>query len=122
MKTTTLISIVLALVVPVIVTAEVDDQGMFISFIRGDVDHNDVVNIVDAIVIIRYILGDEVAADKIGDCLDSADADDDGGVNIPDAIYLLNYLFRNGPPPKWPFPDPGIDPLPFEGILCGWAS
>ena len=36
------------------------------------------------------------------------DANGDGGLNITDPVSLLHYLFRNGPQPPPPFPEPGF--------------
>ena len=45
-------------------------------------------------------------------CPDAADINDDSTINIGDPIYGLNYLFLNGPPPRSPYPDSGVDPTP----------
>lgn len=120
MKTTFALLSIISLAMPTMLTGAVDENGEFISFIRGDADHNDVVDITDAILIVRAICG--YGHEKLEGCFDAADPDDDGGITYTDAIYLLNYLFGNGPPPKWPFPDPGVDPLPYDGLGCGWAG
>src|SRR5262249_22817969 len=47
---------------------------------------------------------------RIMDCPDAADVNDDGIVNISDPVYLLRFLFQGGPGPPPPFPVCGADP------------
>jgi hypothetical protein len=44
--------------------------------------------------------------------IDAGDVNDDGIVDVSDVIYLINYLYKDGPAPPAPFPDPGVDPTP----------
>jgi len=74
-------------------------------FIRGDVNHNHLLNITDVILILRYLFSTEVLK-----CLDPADVDDTGMIDLSDVIALAEYLFDTGIPPAVPFPNPGQDP------------
>lgn len=77
-------------------------------FIRGDADNNLLVEMPDAVYILRYKF---VPGSPPPDCMDAADADDNGALEMPDAIYILRYKFVPGsPPPPEPFPECGIDP------------
>ncbi len=81
-------------------------QGSPASFIRGDFNGDNSLNVADAIGVLTYLFqsGPEPS------CFDAADVDDTGNLQITDAIYLLNYLFSGGAPPPPPFPAPGTDP------------
>jgi len=83
------------------------------KFIRGDVDGNRVINIVDPITALNYLFrrGPELS------CLDAADSNDDGRININDGVYTLNYLFRRGPRPSEPFLNEGYD-LTRDNLRC----
>ncbi len=83
------------------------------KFIRGDVDRNRVINIVDPVTTLNYLFrrGTEL------DCLDAADSNDDGRVNINDVVYTLNYLFRRGPRPPEPFLNESYD-LTRDDLRC----
>lgn len=80
---------------PWMVTAQlyVEPQGP--SYVCGDADGNDLVNISDAVYLVNYIFGGGDAPDP----LLAADADCDGIVNISDAVYLVGYIFGGGPAP-----------------------
>lgn len=82
------------------------------TFIRGDANSDDVVNIGDAIAVLGYLFSSGPAT-----CLDALDGNDDGSLNIADAISLLDFLFAGGPPPPAPFPGAGIDPTA-DSIDC----
>lgn len=70
------------------------------NFRRGDADDSAVVNLTDAVAILRTLFqgGDPPI------CFDAADADDSGTVNLTDAVFILRFLFQGGPAP----PPPGI--------------
>jgi len=62
----------------------------------GDADGSDVVDLADAVYIIRYVFsgGPEpmwLGGDPNADCV----------VDLADAIYLIDYIFRGGPAPHW---------------------
>jgi len=82
------------------------EPGASTTFLRGDTDRDDRVELSDAVSILASLF---LGTDAIS-CDDAADADDDGVVEINDAIYLLTYLFRGGRAPAPPFPGPGVDP------------
>ena len=77
-------------------------------FIRGDVNGDDLVQLVDAIRLLEvlFLMGVNPMCD------DALDASDDGVVGILDAIVILQYLFGGGAAPAAPFPDCGLDPTP----------
>jgi hypothetical protein len=65
------------------------------TFIAGDVNSDEIVNISDAVALIDYIFGGGAAPDPLlcGDC------NCDEIVNISDATYLIGYIFGGGPAP-----------------------
>ncbi len=77
-------------------------------FIRGDVNRDVIVNLADAIGILRYVF---VAPGQVASAA-ACDANDDGRIDIADAISLLGYLFAGGPNPRPPFPFAGRDATP----------
>ncbi len=90
-------------------------------FIRGRVHDRqsitirqsvNVVNITDAILILKYLFSGAPLS-----CKDAADVDDDGEIGLADAIFLLRYLFLDRPPPLPPFPFGGGDPTD-DGLDC----
>lgn len=101
---------------------EVIQSGCTGKFIRGDADGNTLVEMGDAMYILRYKF---VPGTPPPACMDAADANDDGRVESSDAIYILRYKFIPGSPPLFPpFPDCGSDPtldrLGCEEHPCGW--
>jgi hypothetical protein len=86
-------------------------------FVRGDVDGNSRISVIDAIFSVP--VGD-VRAPR--DCADAQDADDDGRLTVLDAITLITYLFRHGPELAAPYvacgTDPTPDPLPCMDAPC----
>jgi hypothetical protein len=65
-------------------------------FIRGDANHDGVVNVTDVVYLINYLF--------IGGPLpvpySAGDVDGNTLLNVSDVVYLINYLFVGGPPPK----------------------
>ena len=53
---------------------------------QGDVNSDNIINIVDAIFIIQYILGNDIS----GEC--TPDINQDGIVDVTDIITLLNFI------------------------------
>lgn len=81
------------------------------TFIRGDTNQDDDVDISDPVATLNYLFHGSARVF----CSDAADADDDGHVTITDAIFTLGYLFTSGEMPPAPFPAAGIDPT--EDVL-----
>jgi len=77
------------------------------TFLRGEVTGDGVVNLNDALAIVRYLFQHGPSL-----CLDAADVEDDGRVTVLDAIRLILYLFAQGEAPAAPFAAPGPDPTP----------
>lgn len=103
-----LLGLIAFLVVPAVLTA-----GGTNDFIRGDANADGTINIVDPIVTLAYLTGEEDVL-----CLDSADTNDDGSVDVVDAVYHFHYLFQASfPPPAAPFPACGVDPTP-DALDC----
>ncbi|MGE4618790.1 MAG: hypothetical protein AAEJ04_03160 [Planctomycetota bacterium] len=84
------------------------------TFVRGDANSDDLIDVGDAITILGVLFAGETASE----CLAQLDSNDDDVVDIGDAIYVLNYLFTNGSAPSAPFPDPGPDPTPSAVTPC----
>jgi hypothetical protein len=74
------------------------------TFLRGDANGDDVVDVSDPLFTLFYLFQGKSAG-----CLDALDANDDGDVGVTDVIYVLQFLFRDGPAPALPFPGAGID-------------
>lgn len=89
-------------------------QRAQISFIRGNANSDDKVDIGDAIWIINELFrGGPATA-----CPDAADANDNGSEDLDDAVYLIDYEFKGSlAPPPAPFPACGPDPTD-DGLLC----
>ena len=71
--------------------------GVFINdVLRGDANHDEAVNVGDAVFIINYAFRDGVSPITF----EAGDANFDFMINVADAVYLINYIFRDGPPPN----------------------
>jgi len=67
--------------------------------VRGDVDDNGVLNVIDVVSLLNYIFIGGPAPDPL--CL--GDVNRSGGnPDSDDALYLISYLFLYGPPPEIP--------------------
>jgi hypothetical protein len=66
------------------------------SFLRGDANNDQQIDLADVIYLLNYLF----KAGPTPSPFLSGDANNDGQVDISDAIYLLNYLFKQGPPPS----------------------
>ncbi len=65
------------------------------SYVTGDANYDQQIDLMDAIYVINYLFrGGPVPIPFF-----SGDTNGDGIVEISDAIYILNYLYRGGPPP-----------------------
>jgi hypothetical protein len=85
--------------------------GRNASFIRGDVNMDEDVDISDPITVLRYAF--EGAAEPR--CMLAADANDDDAIDISDPIFILEFLFSGGRVLPSPRSVPGRDPTP--GLL-----
>ena len=83
-----------------------------VLFIRGDVDSDGELNLVDPVTVLQYLF-------VFGDmpCASAADFNDDGSLDLSDAVNLLAFLFTGGNPPAAPFPLAGLDPTP-DSLGC----
>lgn len=82
---------------------EVDPEAA--TFIRGDVDDSGLVQLNDAIQVLRYVFHGD------GDfrCLKAADANDDGMIDVSDPVMILEVLFGEENMLVAPFPTAGVD-------------
>lgn len=88
------------------------------TFIRGDCNTDEKVDLADAASVIGQQFGDYVVY-----CDDACDANDDGKVNLADSVFLLNYIFKSGEVPPDPGPDLDEGPDPTEDTLgCETAA
>ncbi|MEM7165378.1 MAG: immunoglobulin domain-containing protein [Planctomycetota bacterium] len=88
---------------PALVEADCD-----IPFVRGDCNDDGIINIADAVKVLRVLY----QGLDVGGCIDACDSNDDGLFDISDTIYTVFYQFTGGPPPTSPFPSCGLDPTP----------
>ena len=65
------------------------------SYVCGDANADEEVNVADAVFIINYAFRDGLPPNP----LEAGDANCDGATNIADAVYVISYVFRGGPPP-----------------------
>jgi hypothetical protein len=82
-------------------------------FIRGLVNADDELDLSDGIAVLVHLF-----AGRPLDCVDAADVDDDGALGVTDAISLLRFLFADGPGPRVPYPDCGVDVSDDELAAC----
>lgn len=80
------------------------------SFVRGDVDFNNALTLIDVTNLLDYMFGDGTVP-----CLEACNVNGDDSLDIADPVYLLGYMFLFGePPPPAPFPDPA---LPMDNVF-----
>ena len=75
-------------------------------FLRGDVNQDGQVNILDSNDLLRFFYDKEYEPP----CLESADVNNDGLVQFDDALQLISYVTHGLSPPALPFPACGRDP------------
>jgi hypothetical protein len=68
----------------------------YVQFLRGDANKDGIVDIIDVVYLVNYVLKSGSAPVPIPQV---GDVNCDGKVDIIDAVYLVNYLFRSGTPP-----------------------
>jgi hypothetical protein len=86
------------------------------TFLRGDVNDTDVVDLADAALLSDLILG---KATSFPPNLDAMDANDDGKVNGGDVTTILEHLFGGRVELPAPFLAKGLDPTPDGITSCG---
>jgi hypothetical protein len=77
----------------------------YVQFLRGDVNNDNWVSIIDVVYLVNYLFqsgSEPFPAPIVGD------SNCDDTIGISDAVYLINYLFRSGPVPG----DPDDDGVP----------
>ena len=86
-----------------------------VPFKRGDTDQNGMLNITDAVFILRTLFGGQGS----GECPISLDTDADSKVLLTDAVFLLRFLFLRGLEPPPPFRECGqpTEAIPAE-LVC----
>ena len=82
-------------------------------FIRGDANHDGVVDLSDGIEALLVIFGITSSS-----CLEALDVDDDARLTLADPIRIFDHVFGGGPAPGSPYPEYGPDPAPAEGFPC----
>jgi len=65
------------------------------SYLCGDANSDQSVNVSDAVYIINYVF----MSGNPPDPLASANVNCDTGVNVSDAVYIINFVFTGGNPP-----------------------
>ncbi|MBU1318471.1 MAG: hypothetical protein KKG33_07540 [candidate division Zixibacteria bacterium] len=66
-----------------------------VSYVCGDADGQQTVDIDDVVYLIEYIFSGGSAPDPV----EAADADCSGGIDIDDVVYIIAYIFSGGSPP-----------------------
>ena len=83
-------------------------------FVRGDANGDGRLDISDAVATLLYLFqGSEILT-----CEDHGDVDDNGILQLTDPVLSLNFMFREGPRPAAPYPEPGLDPTE-DAFDCG---
>jgi len=71
-------------------------SGGIATYLFGDADNNEAINILDVTYLISYLYKGGPAPV----CPNSGDPNGDCATNILDVTYLINYLYKGGPAPK----------------------
>lgn len=66
------------------------------TYVYGDANGDDVVNVADAIFLLNYLF----RSGTLPDPPSAGDANGDCQVGLADVLYILNYLYRLGPTPE----------------------
>jgi len=105
MKKQVLMMIVLIIALGAAAGLMADPAGARQVYECGDVNLDEMINIMDITFLINYIYKGGPAPELEH----LADVNDDGSINILDVTFLINYLYKGGPEPTCP---EGPDPLP----------
>ncbi|MEM7167605.1 MAG: PKD domain-containing protein [Planctomycetota bacterium] len=85
---------------------EVVDPTGAALFVRGNANGSGNIDIADAVFVLTFLF----AGGTPPPCPDAADPNDNGTVDIADAVNILTFLFAGTVTPRYPFPEPGLDP------------
>ncbi len=102
----------IAIIIPIIFdfsfnitgNAILENTGCNYEFIRGDANHDGIVNYFDSQFLLNYLF----SGGQTPDCFDACDANDDNNLDIGDVASLNDYS-ANGIALPQPFPNPGTD-------------
>ncbi len=72
--------------------------GPYDTFICGDVNNDELVNLLDIVYIIEFLYSDGISPVPY----DSGDVNNSGSINLLDITYLIGYLYQGGPDPDCP--------------------
>jgi hypothetical protein len=80
------------------VDSDGDGIGDICDFICGDVNLDEIVNLLDIVYLIQYKYKEGPAPENPY----AADVNNDGAVDLLDIVYLINYKYKDGPDPDCP--------------------
>jgi subtilisin family serine protease len=66
------------------------------SYVAGDANGDDLVDVADIVFLINYLYRSGTEPDPLA----AGDPNADCVVDVADIVYLLNYLYRSGPAPQ----------------------
>ena len=101
--------------------ARVDEgaiRGLTESFLRGDINSDNVVEVSDSVRLFNFLF----RAGPLTDCRLAADVNNNNSIDLSDGIYGLNFLFMGGPAPAPPFPACGVLELVDGTLTCESAE
>ncbi|MCK5126590.1 MAG: S8 family serine peptidase [candidate division Zixibacteria bacterium] len=73
----------------------ISGEAFIRDVLRGDANHDNTVNVGDAVYIVNYAFKGGPTPVTI----ESGDANTDFTINVGDAVYIIDYVFKGGPPP-----------------------
>ena len=74
-----------------------------VDFIRSDANGDGAMSLADA----HGVFMETFVGPRLQDCPAAKDANSDGRTDIADGVWILNTLYRGGPEPAAPYPEPG---------------
>jgi hypothetical protein len=92
----------------------VKKRGTATPFLRGDLDGNGKINVLDGLLHVQIQSGNMPSP---YDCADALDANDDGKIDRSDTVAILRFVFERWPEIPAPFPACEPDPTP-DGLRC----